>query len=531
MSVRNTSGKSNYSVDEMFDRLKDSQARKEGRSRRRRSRQPRVEQRRKLLWAVAGAVGLTLLGVIALIAFFMVSKFRYQSEGFRTDVNTRVSEILGMEAEFGPFTVDGTTISSRRARASASEGGGLLREIDAEALQGKLAVGSFISSDWRVDPLRIYRLAAVFELPETGASTAGLGGASLLRPLMAGLGLSSRPSGIALSSVQVREIDLAFGGSQSDRSLVGATCNAEVFGSGVSFQGGGGFLRWGAIPPLKLASVLGKLDGKRVEITKARLSMDDQDEIVVKGSVDVAADGGYDLDCEMGGIAVDRLLGEAWWKRIEGLLDAQFKMTRNFAGNVGRQIDGKIRISSFLLKELPLLDTLAVYTAEPGFAFVDLPTVTAAIRSDGDVLRITDFEAQRSGLVRIGGDIEVGPHGELGGTLELGVPAASFDKLRSGLPDFFVIREDGFAWADAALSGTIDNPREDLGDKLRDLIRLQRSDTESSPTTTPSAPGTAPEGAGPGDPGSSADPAADAPRPPAGSALDQLEKAFEQLID
>jgi hypothetical protein len=156
-------------------------------------------------------------------------------------------------------------------------------------------------------------------------------------------------------------------------------------------------------------------------------------------------------------------------------------------------LNARIKIRDFILKTVPMLDALAFYTAEPDFNFVEIPIIEAdLVISEGEI-KLGNFEAQRPGLVRLGGELTISPDDLLDGYVELGVPSAAFDKIQGGRPDFFELHEDGIARTRANISGSSSAPVDDLTPKLYELRKrsgppLEMETPDGLPVAAPGVP-------------------------------------------
>lgn len=538
--MKDPEGKSHYSVDEMMERLKDVQAAKEGRSRRRRSYQPTKKRRRTLMVTVVAAVVLVLLTVGGMIAWAFFSRVRYEGDGFRREVSQRVGEIAGMNAEFAAFSAGGRRLASKQAALRTPDGRGVVKEVQAEALAAELRWGSFFGANWIVNPLDIQDLTVVVGLPEDVGAQSASGAAGIARLLTGGFGLSPTPEEINLGTVRVREFNLGWteGRDRTDLApsrLEKTPVSAEVFGDSVKFQGGGGVLTWGLLGQFRVGMLAGEARGTIIDLQRMRLTKTPQDEIILSGRIDLRTGGDVDLKGTMSRLALREILPANWMNLISGDVDSEFAFARTLAPGEPLKFSGSFTVRSFILRNLPALESLAILTTEPGFSLIEIPSIKGTFELDGDALVISNFEALRSGLVRLDGRLTIGPAGELGGTVELGLPAATFESLVGGRPDYFVPRDDGFAYVTVNLGGTLAEPVEDLTERLQRRVREMSTLLEQRKSAIPgdAASGGVPAPA----PRQPQQPSAPAPVPPPtvapdgeDSTADKLEDTFEQLI-
>lgn len=172
------------------------------------------------------------------------------------------------------------------------------------------------------------------------------------------------------------------------------------------------------------------------------------------------------------------LLTETWRRRVKGTLFGNLLISgQNSQVRSGR---GDISLSDAIIEGLPILSDLPIGNTSP-YRTIELESAECAIsfpfsepqhhiqnawlfdhidmRAKGDKLRVT-------------GRILVGENKQLAGTLRVGLPDAAVSLLESVNKDvvqkiFNAQGAPGFRWLTVNLSGTIDNPVEDLSARLR----------------------------------------------------------------
>ena len=85
------------------------------------------------------------------------------------------------------------------------------------------------------------------------------------------------------------------------------------------------------------------------------------------------------------------------------------------------------------------------------------------------VNRFSGLAIEEKGKFRIEGEISI-DHRRLGGTIRLGLTREYLDWLPNP-EEVFSRRSSGYLWADVRLSGTIDEPRQDLSQRIIELFK------------------------------------------------------------
>lgn len=227
---------------------------------------------------------------------------------------------------------------------------------------------------------------------------------------------------------------------------------------------------------LKHANII--YNGKTVNITDSRF-------MLTPGEIRLQARYGLEkrhwtADMSVNKADVHRLLNEDWKKKLTGELYGKLTVSGD-AGGVLKG-SGTLSLQQAVLEGLPFLSELKIDNTYPyrtlqiekancriSFPYADkhLNIQDAWLFDNVDV-------RSKGGLLRVTGHVIVGRGGELGGTLTLGVPQGvmqGFAYLGPVVQQIFNGKGDaGYAWVNINLSGTLDDPQEDLSVRLSTLL-------------------------------------------------------------
>lgn len=224
------------------------------------------------------------------------------------------------------------------------------------------------------------------------------------------------------------------------------------------------------------------IDGKRIRLQRCALQL-------TPGVGELRAAGDYNLQSkawqaqlEVTKADLGILLPETWRRRIKGTLFANLRIS----GNDNRIHNGRgdISLSNAVIEGLPILSDLPFGNTTP-YRTVELETAECAIMypfsesqhhiSDAWLFDHIDLRAKGDKL-RVTGRILVGEDKQLAGTLRVGLPESDVALLESINADivnkiFNAQGAPGFRWLTINLSGTVDNPVEDLSARLSTELR------------------------------------------------------------
>ena len=179
--------------------------------------------------------------------------------------------------------------------------------------------------------------------------------------------------------------------------------------------------------------------------------------------------------------SVSRLLKEDWQKKLSGelfgkcILRGEQERLNNAEGNLSLRLG--------VLEGLPFLSELSIDNTRP-YRRIELEKADCSIvfpysapeqnLNRAWLLDKIDIRSRSNTLI-IRGHVIIAEDGTLGGQLTIGIPQYIADRLplpgeRFTAALFNGRGEEGFAWVNINLSGTVDSPKEDLSVRLTTLI-------------------------------------------------------------
>lgn len=176
---------------------------------------------------------------------------------------------------------------------------------------------------------------------------------------------------------------------------------------------------------------------------------------------------------------VARILSEDWKKRLHGELYGELELTGK-SNNLTRGA-GYISLQKGMLEGLPILSQIQMGDTRP---YRSLPLEKAECRlsfpyndprlniRNAWLFDRIDIRAHHN-LLFVQGHVIIGPDTSLGGTLRIGLPAGRFNTPAISILSKLFEQEDeqGIMWLRLNLSGTLDDPQEDLSIRIATIVR------------------------------------------------------------
>jgi hypothetical protein len=131
--------------------------------------------------------------------------------------------------------------------------------------------------------------------------------------------------------------------------------------------------------------------------------------------------------------------------------------------------EGSLRLRNGRIDDLPLLEKLAELAQKKSFEHLELDDCSLTFAWRYPKIDLSDIAIEEKGKFRIEGDISI-ERRRLRGTIRLGLTREYLDWLPN--PEEIFNREgSGYLWTHVHLSGTIDEPAQDLSPRIVELFK------------------------------------------------------------
>ena len=450
------SDKTNYSVQDMMDRLRHEGG--SGGSRRRRSVQQKVEtkkRRRVGLVLTFVAIGLVLCGIVV---FQMLNRARIEGEIFRLAASKQLSALIGAEVNFDRFSpLTLTSISTPNLQVKSTSG--IIKDGLAKNLSARMSSTSFWRDEWDIQTLILDEAHLGFRpFVKSGNEPSA-------SPLLASdsfrMGLSASPAALTVHDLQCPTASISWPGSgEKVNRLQGMAIKGSFTEQTLKIQGSGG--RWtGGIwadVPVENISLTCKPDG--LEIDNIRFRLAEKSQVRASGTIAFTPEGPSGaLDVKIDSMPLQDLLNSAWQGRLHGkYTPGSARYTINPGGL--DEFSGDFTMDGLIISDFPGLMALTKFFKSELYSKLEFRQFSGHFRRTNDSIIIDEINAIRHGECKLTGNIEVKRDGTLTGNLRL-----ALNTIESNLPQFSG-EEDGLDLIDFTLSGTEADPKDSLSEKF-----------------------------------------------------------------
>jgi hypothetical protein len=230
---------------------------------------------------------------------------------------------------------------------------------------------------------------------------------------------------------------------------------------------------------LKMA-LLPDLDLRRAHllITKTLLTLYEIDlasnsssaeSIQAHGNASIGKDKSVDLRANVDHVPIRSWLPAEWKEHLAGYAFGDLHWAGQDPKLESSSGEGSLRVTNGRIENLPVLEKLAELSQKKSFEHLALSDCSLRFGWKYPKIDIENIAIEERGKFRIEGEMSVEQR-RLRGTIRLGLTREYLDWLPSP-EEVFTRKQDGYLWTNVHLSGTIDDPGQDLSPRIIELFR------------------------------------------------------------
>jgi len=413
------------------------------------------------VWFGRAVITLVVAGVVAFGGGYLVLRNYLHSEGFRKFLSTKVSRAAGVEGEFSPFRWDGLAVDTDSFDAT---GPGPLVKLRADGLHTEIGFGGVTRGVWELKGTSVRRLEAEILAARDRSEND-------VPPVDAPVTKKERPARWYPSKVEPRGFEVAEADIRATLkdgevlSLEDISVKAEAGGTAGSYSGEirGGTLRLPdeLFPLFHIGRVKARYQEGVLFVTAADATLWDTGRVQAAGEWDRRAET-HAFEGTVEDVPLDRLVRDNWAKKITGRVSSDFTVV-GAAGTT--EARGALRIKEGRLTALPVLDVLAAYADTRRLRELELTEARADWKWRDDEISLTNVVIASEGLLSITGHLNIKDEA-LDGEMLVGLSPAILSVIQGAEALVFTPGDRGLLWTRVKISGTVDDPKEDLSERL-----------------------------------------------------------------
>jgi hypothetical protein len=422
-----------------------------------------VPLRRKLL-ILATAIGIFFLLVIAagVGVFFSPLLTRYvEGEAFRVAMEEETAKGLHFpQARYAPILRTGA-LTAQSDSFKADNGQKAMKSLDAHGITAKFDPWGVFLRQWRFTDVRVQSGDVEIQIYE--ANPEALSGKPWFAIFL--------PNRVYLEKIESEQANITWRFHGERAGFFGSQLLITPNGRDFEYIATGGRLKMAPVPDLDLRHT-------HILITKNLLTLYDLDlasdsrsdeSIRAQGHAGLGQDKSIDVKANFNSVPIRQWLPAEWKRRLKGSAFGDIHWTGKDPKLESSSGECSLRIDNGLVDDVPLLNKLAELAQKKSFERLKLNECSLGFAWRYPEIEMKDITIEEKGKFRIEGDISI-KRRVLRGTIRLGLTREYLDWLPNP-EEVFSRRSSGYLWTDVHLSGTIDEPRQDLSKRIIELFK------------------------------------------------------------
>ncbi len=408
-----------------------------------------------------------VLGVILIVGFgaaFFGLRAYLHSEGFRSFLATLVSNGAKIEGNFKALKWDGFAVETEGYEGRSE---GVVSSLKVDRISTEVGFGALNRGAWEIKATRISRIDVSLDLTKEAQAVAV---ETEVEKVEEGGGWL--PDKVELESLEVGEIAMDAKTKTGMIEMDGVSLKvfpergfqdykAEVTGGEVRFP-----MKWA--PALRVEKIEGTYRDGSVFVTRGDVGAWKDGRLSCFGEYNFEKKY-FAFEGDVDRVRCDEVLSEDWAKKLTGDVSSSYAVS-NRTGNM--VVSGELKVENGVLTAMPVLDALAAYAETRRFRVLQLNEARVKWRYANGELSLSDLVLGSDGLIRLEGNMVVKDR-KVDGRFRLGLVPGTLSTIPGAETHVFMPGTHGLLWAPLHITGTLDDPKEDLTNRLVEAAGLR----------------------------------------------------------
>jgi hypothetical protein len=419
---------------------------------------------RKKLLILATAIGIFFLLVIAacVAVFFSPLLTRYvESDAFLVAMEEETAKGLHFpRSRYAPIRRTGA-LTAQSNGFEANNGQKAMKSLDVHLITAKFDPWGVFLRQWRLDGVHVQSGDVEIQIYEAHPESVRP------KPWFA----IFLPNRVYLEKIESEQANITWRFRGERAGFFGTQLLITPNGRDFEYVATGGRLKMTPVPDLQLRRT-------HILITKTLLTLYDLDlasdsgsdeSIRAEGHAGLSQNKSIDVKANFKSVPIRQWLPAEWNGRLKGSAFGDIHWTGEDPKLESSSGEGSLHIDNGRVDDVPLLNKLAELAQKKSFQRLDLNECSLGFAWRYPEIDIKDITIEEKGKFRIEGEISI-KRRLLRGTIKLGLTREYLDWLPNP-EEIFRRRSSGYLWTDVHLSGTIDEPRQDLSQRIIELFK------------------------------------------------------------
>ena len=422
----------------------------------------RVSRSRRRWLILAAAIGIFFIVAVGAAIFLNPWITHYiESDAFREAMERETAKGLHFPSgHYAPIRRTGFwTAQSERFQASSGEKA--MKSIEARGIAAKLNPWAVFVRSWQLDEVHVQSAEVEIQIYEHKPEPVSL--KSWFSVFL--------PNRVDLKRVESEPANVIWPFRGEQAGFFGTRLLITPHGRDFDYRATEGTLKMALIPDLYLRQA-------HIFITKTLLTLygvdlapgaHNEGRIHVEGKAGIGDDKSLGLNVNFDRLPIRDWLPNRWKGHFAGNASGNIRWAGENPKLENSSGEGLLRVGDGRIDKLPILEKLAELAQKTSLEHLELSNCSLSFAWRYPKIEITEIAIEEEGKFRIEGSISVDRR-SLRGTIKLGLTRQSLDWLPNP-EEVFTQKRSGYLWTIVHLSGTIDEPKQDLSPRIIELFK------------------------------------------------------------
>jgi hypothetical protein len=419
--------------------------------------------RRKLL-TCAAAIGIfvVIVGATGTILFFSPLATHYiEGNAFRVAMENETAHGLHFPAgHYSPIRRT-SPLTAQAERFEASNGERALKFIDAQGITARFDPWGLFIRQWRFNDIHVESGEVEVQIYEANPEEI------TSKPWFAFF----LPNRVYITRIESEHANVTWQFRGERVGLFGTQLLITPNGRDFDYAATGGKFKMALLPELYLRRANVLITKTLVTLYNIDLTPNERDEgnVTAAGTAGIGRDRSIDFTANFERVPVRSWLPEKWKEHLNGSTFGSVHWTGPTPKLEDSSGKGSLHVQGGHADHLPFLEKLAELAREKSFEHLELTDCSLNFTWQYPRIEIKDVALEEKGKFRVEGAISI-ERRSLTGAIQLGVTRQHLAWLPNS-EEIFSRQRNGYLWTTVHLSGTIDQPEQDLSPRIIELFK------------------------------------------------------------
>jgi hypothetical protein len=419
--------------------------------------------RRKLIICLAAiAIFVVIVAATGTIVFFSPLATHYiEGDAFRVAMENETANGLHFPSgHYSPIRRT-SSLTAKTESFEATNGERALKFVNARGITARFDPWGLFLRQWRFSEIHIGSGEVEIQIYEANPEEVAP------KPWFAFF----LPNRVYLNRIESEHANVTWQFRGERAGFFGTQLLITPHGRDFDYAATGGKLKMALLPELYLHRANVLVTTTLLTINEIDLASDERNKGSVrgKGTAGIGKDRSIDFSANFESVPIRGWLPDKWKEHLNGSAFGGVHWTGATPKLEDSSGEGSLRVQDGRADNLPFLEKLAELAREKSFEHLELSDCSLNFTWRYPRIEIEDIALEEKGKFRIEGAISIDRRA-LTGAIELGVTRRHLDWLPNP-EEIFSRQRSGYLWTTVHLSGTIDQPKQDLSPRIIELFK------------------------------------------------------------